>query len=199
MQDFFNFHKILVEWVELNRGKELANAFGVYKENYIGPSKFEQHKLMAGTIYATTRLLLPEERGIENPRPILLSLGPKIVDGDRQEVVIDICLIPFKRRPYFFTAIYKYYGKKLNTISEEIARDGKQSTKMKLGSKEAAIVLNHIIPSSNIVSIPRQALIKIHPIDLADWPLLCFLDTKGLGSRLPEIFMEFKDALEKRK
>lgn len=180
-------------------GKELQLAFKLYKDKYFGDSKFANHNLIPGTIYACTRLLLPEEKGIINPRPLFLSLGPKKQEGPRVEVLIDICTVPYKTRPIIFAILYKYYAKKLIHIAENTdAGKLTNNIAIQLSSKEAAMILNRIIPTTVIVSVPREALIKIHPVKLADWPFVCFMDTKGLGSSLAAIFSEFKQALEKR-
>lgn len=199
MEDIFNFKKIFAEWHKLHSGRELQLAFKLYKEKYFGDSKFANHNFVPGTIYACTRLLLPEEKGVLNPRPLFLSLGPKKQEGPRVEVVIDICTIPYKSRPIVFSVLYKYYGKKLIHISEN-TESGILTNKIaiQLTSKEASMILKNIIPTTSIVSVPREALIKIHPVSIVDWPFVCFMDTKGLGSSLAAIFAQFKQALEKR-
>ena len=145
-------------------------------------------------------MLLPEEKGIVNPRPLFLSLGPKKQEGPRVEVLIDICIVPYKTRPLIFAILYKYYGKKLIRIAEN-TEAGILTNKIaiQLTSKEAAMILNRIIPTTAIVSVQREALIKIHPVRIGDWPSICYMDTKGLGSSLAAIFAEFKHDLEKRK
>ena len=197
MEDIFNFKKIFVEWQKHNHGKEKELALDTFKNKYMGSTKFGNNNLVPGTIYACTRLLLPEEKGIVNIRPLFLSLGPKKKEGDREEVVIDICLIPLHYRPLIFAMLYKYYAKKLMRIADLLAEGKKNNIPIQLSSKEASMILNRLLPNESIVSVPREALTKIHIVDLSDWPLVCFMDTKGMGSRLPHVFSEYKQALEK--
>jgi len=199
VEDTFNFKKILADWQEENTGNEQKLAFELYKEKYFGDSKFANKNFIPGTIYACTRLLLPDEKGSVNPRPLLLSLGPKKQEGPRVEVVMDIAGIPYKTRALVFSILYKYYGKKLIHIAEN-AEAGTTANKIaiQLSSKEAGMIFKGIVPNNAIVSVPREALVKIHPVDIGDWPVVCFMDTKGLGSSLSGVFAQFKQALGKR-
>lgn len=198
MQDSFKFIDALEQWKKDNKGDHTALAKDIYKESYSGSSKFANQNLRAGMFYATTRILLPEEEGIMNVKPIYLSLGPKLVEGPRREVVIDFTSIPTDIRPKILSEMYIAYKKKLHAIAEETEDGGKQKTFMQFSSKEAVVIFRGLVPVSSIVSVPRESLTKIHTISLTDWPMLCFIDTGGFGTRLKEVIKEFKQALGKR-